>query len=175
MRGMNRTGMLGGLAILAGALAGCVCKDFEGKKHCEGHIEGPFVIKDDTPGPGLVYGTADFGPGGAVLIKIQVEDLAAVSGNEATITAWYGDGSPPTSAASPPAGGTEFFSSGSDVILRHWTTHILREFEPAEDRFWVYVLVDHDTGSGRDPWHLVWEWTPSTTPSPDEPHDFNGL
>ena len=105
----------------------------------------------------------------------QVEDLAAVSGNEATITAWYGDGSPPTSAASPPAGGTEFFSSGSDVILRHWTTHILREFEPAEDRFWVYVLVDHDTGSGRDPWHLVWEWTPSTTPSPDEPHDFNGL
>ncbi len=162
------------------ALQGCCCLD-DGCEAppstadlCRFHREEPFALPSGGPGAGLVLSTADFGSGGAVLIKIQVEDLAAVPGNTGTITAWSGSGNVPASAPPVPPGATEVYSSGGDVSLRHYTTHLDRTRDASVDRYWLIVHVDHNEGGGvRSSSWLWWEWIPSATASPDTVHDFN--
>ena len=150
------------------------CEPRHHQKACQGHPEPPFNLQGQPPGPGLVFGTADFDSSGSVLIKLQIEDLASVPGNEATITAWSGNGSHPSTNASPPAGGTQVYLTSGDVTLRHWTTHLDRTYDPAVNRYWLFVHVDHDIGDGsREHRYLWFEWIPTGTPTPDTPHDFN--
>ncbi len=160
-------------------LQGCCCLKDDCKTTpapqglCRNHREEPFKITGG-PGAGLVLATADFSSGGGVLIKIQVEDLAAVPNNQATITAWSGNGSAPTTAPPVPSGATQVYASSGDVNLRHFTTHLDRSYDPAVNRYWLIVHVDHNEGGGvhSSTW-LWWEWIPSATSSPDTPHDFN--
>jgi hypothetical protein len=162
------------------ALQGCCCtKDGGGTPTvpqglCAFHREEPFKTWGGTSGAGLVISTADFGTSGGVLIKIQIEDLTTVPNNQATITAWSGNGNVPTSAPPVPPGASSVYSSGGDVTLRHFTTHLDRTYDPTVDRYWLIVHVDHNEGGGvRSSRWLWWEWVPSATANPDTPHDFN--
>jgi hypothetical protein len=147
--------------------------------HCEEHVEGPFCLEAgtyDPSGPGLVFGTVDFTGGATVLVKVQVEDLTAVDGNTGTVRAWSGNGDLPQSASQLDPDDL-FYESAGVVSLRHWTTHILREYEPGAG-YWVVVEVHHRNSSGNpiDPARTVkWWWPdPASIPSPpDTPHDFN--
>ena len=162
--------------VLSLLVTGCCSHLHRDHRHsCLNHPEPPFERDPGLPGPGLVLGTSDFDANGTVLIKLQVEDLAVYSGNEAKIIAWSGNGEPPQDASQiPPPNSTKVYDSHHDKYLRHWTTHLDRTFEPVDDQYWLFVEVDHDIGGGyRDVVHLWWEWTPSSTQSPDTPHDFN--
>ncbi|MHC5211842.1 MAG: hypothetical protein ACYTG2_14070 [Planctomycetota bacterium] len=161
-----------GLAVLAG----CYANPWEGRLCLHHDFEPPFELDPDRPpGPGLVFATADFSGSGSVLLKVQVEDLGTVAGEEASVTVWSGNGTAPANAGTlPPPGGTEVYATSGDVTLRHWTTHLDRTYDPSQDAYWLFVRVDHDTGGGtRNVRHLWWYWQPSTSASPDTPHDFN--
>lgn len=141
---------------------------------CTQHqIEPAFDLSVKPPGPGIVFGTGDFDGGGAVLVKLQIQDLSTVSGNEGTITAWSGNGDPPASASALPSPNSAFFTTGSDVTLPYWTTHLLRDYATSINKYWVAVKVDHKTTTGREVRYLYWSWTPNATPSPDTPRNFN--
>jgi hypothetical protein len=133
----------------------------------------PLDTRNAPPGAGLVFATADFSAGSGVLIKIQVEELATIPGTEATVKVWAGNGQHPASSATPPSGGTLIYSTGTDVSLRHATEYLDRTYDEETDQYWLFVHVDHDTGSGREHRYLWWEWVPSQTSSPDTSHDFN--
>lgn len=169
------------LALCSGLLllqAGCcLCEPAPSGSHhlaCDAHPEPPFDLEVKPPGPGLVFGTADFNPStGTVLIKIQVQDLATEEGNQATITAWSGNGSPPADAASFPPDSAAYYATGGDVTLPHWTSHLMRDFEPATDAYWVAARVNHLHPDGsRHPRYVFWTWTPSGSSSPDPVRNF---
>jgi hypothetical protein len=141
---------------------------------CAQHPEPPFDFEVKPPGPGIVYGTGDFDGGGAVLIKLQIQDLATIDGNEGTITAWSGNGDPPSSSASFPTPASAYFNTGGDVALPFWTSHVLRDYDTATNKYWVAVKVDHKkTNGSREVRYLFWTWTPTTTPAPDTLRNFN--
>lgn len=171
-------------AVLSSAVLfvvqGCSCKlphyapNWD-PRTCRAHIEPPFDISKvkpgELPGPGLVFGTADFSGTGTVLIKVQVEDLASVPGNQATISVWSGNGEAPApGTVAPPPGGTQVYTTGSNATLRFYTTHLDRTYDPAINKYWLLVCVAHDNGDVR---YLVHTWVPSSTVSPDSPHDFD--
>ncbi|HZL99570.1 MAG TPA: hypothetical protein VFD43_04885 [Planctomycetota bacterium] len=139
---------------------------------CRAHLEPPFNTASSIPGPGLVFGTADFNGSGTVLIKIQVEDLAAIPGSQATITVWSGNGAEPVAGSpTPPPGGTEVFSTSGNVPLRFYTTHLDRTYDPEDpDGYWLFVQVIHDNGDTREFSH---HWMPEDTTIPDTPWDFD--
>ncbi len=156
-------------------LQACCCADSVAHRHvCLSHPEEPFDISDRPPGPGLVFGTADFDDDGFVLIKIQVEDLASDPGDQAAITVWSGNGDRPADSSTPPAGGTQVYATAGDVKLRHWTSHLARNYDPVADSYWLMAHVDLKTGSStRQDKYLWWAWKPSAMTGPDLPHDFN--
>lgn len=167
----------GGVAVQAQPAAVAAVEEV-GLRHrllCAGHdLETPFNLETKPPGPNLVFGTSDFDGAGAVLIKLQIQDLSTVPGNEATVTAWSGNGDAPTSIASLPAPSQAFYTSNGDVTLQHWTTHLLRDYAPGSNKYWVAVKVDHDKGDGtREVRYLWWPWVPNTTPIPDTPRNFH--
>jgi|GEM_PF-2443677 len=156
---------------------GCCCLDEDAfaSKYlmvCCNHLEAPFTIPAGGPGVGLVFGTADFNGAGTVLIKLQVEDLSAVSGNQAEVTAWSGNGAHPAAA---PTGDDPFYETNGDALLRLTTTHINRDYEPVDDKYWIWVRVVHRLANGTQaaPMDLWYEWTPSGSSVPDPVHEFN--
>ncbi len=166
-------------ALLASLLLLQGCFIFPGNRHghdCLSHPEPPFILPEGgPPGPALVFGTADFDDNGAVLIKLQVEDLSVYAGDEAEITAWGGNGEAPATASDvPPPGGKKIYDSGDDVHLRHWTTHIDRNYDEEIGKYWVFVRVDHNVGGGnREVRFLWWRWIAGSSNELDTPHDFH--
>ena len=164
------------LSCVVFTLSAC-CTNWNGL--CTHHVEGPFALQGGHTGAGIVFGTADFNnSAGSVLIKVQVEDRGDISGNAATVTVWSGNGDAPSTKTDSP-GGTQVMQTSGDVTLRFWTNHYLRNYDAVTNKYWVYVKVDHATGlappNERDVRYLVWSWTPSATPSPDTPWDFNEI
>ncbi len=153
----------------------CPACEHHNRHACHGHPEPAFDFSQGKPpGGGLVFGTADFDTtSGAVLIKIQVEELAGIPGTEANITAWAGAGSVVSTPTAPPTTGTVVYSSSGDVNLPHWTTHLDRTFDSSNPHYWIIVKVDHDTGTGRDVRWAYYTWTVAATPSPDTPRNFD--
>jgi len=138
---------------------------------CSHHIEGPLCIDKSQPGLGLVFGTADFNANGSVLIKIQVEDLTTVMGTQATVTVWSGNGNAPgPGTTDPPPGGTQVYTSGGNVSLRYYTTHLDRTYDPSVDSYWLFAKVVHDNGDTR---YVQHRWVPSQSSSPDTAQDFD--
>jgi len=159
------------LCALVFFLQSCCCMDCKQcpprDKGCTMHPEPPFELpKDGPPGTGLVFGTVDFVGSGAVLIKIQVEELSSIPGETATITAWAGNGSVPTSTPTS----SPFYGPTGDIPLRNWTSHISRGTDGTG--VWVYVRVDHNS-DGSNVKELTYWWDPVTTPSPDTVREFN--
>ena len=148
-------------------------------KICKHHIEEPFDLTGHSggAGAGIVFGTADFSSGGGVVIKIEVEDTNP-SFHTATVTVWSGTTQGEVTGSSVPSGAPQVFTSGSDVNLRYWTTHLDRSCPLGTSYYWLLTQVAYRKPDGsQETKYFFQDWhSPafgSTTPDP--PHDFGGL
>lgn len=164
-------------AVVAAKMSSAESDTDANSRICKHHIEPPFVIDPGGAGAGIVYGSADFGSAGGVVIKVQVEDLDP-SLHTATVTVWSGTNQGEVTGAAVPPGAQQVFTTGGDVNLRYWTTHLDRSCPLGTSYYWLLTRVDYRKPDGsQEPRYYFNDWgNPvfgSTTP--DQPHDFGGL
>jgi hypothetical protein len=80
--------------------------------------------------------------------------------------------------ASVPSGSQQVFTSGGDVNLRYWTTHLDRSCPLGPTDYWLITRVDYRMSDGSQQTRYFFNDWPSPafgSTTPDQPHDFSGL